>query len=86
MLRDRKLPFYVLAEYHRAFYYATHHQFECIAKQGVTTENAVDLNDLNEEELEQEKLWEHSCHLSAHNSRKNTKCHHRRISRIWDRA
>ena len=32
-------------------------------------DNAVDLNDLNEEELEQEILWEHSCHLSAQNSR-----------------
>ena len=69
MIRNRKFPFYVLAEYHRAFHYATHHRFECIAKQGVKEDNAVDLNDLNEEELEQEILWEHSCHLSAQNSR-----------------
>ena len=32
MIQNRKFPFYVLAEYHRAFHYATHHRFECIAK------------------------------------------------------
>ena len=59
----------MLTEYHRAFHYATHHRFECIVKQGVTKDNTIDLKDLNEEELEQTILWEHSCHLSAQNSR-----------------
>ena len=69
MISNRKFIVYVLAEYHRAFHYTTRHQFKCIAEQGVTKDDAGNLNDLNEEELEQEISWKHSCHFSAQNSR-----------------
>ena len=74
MIREKRFPYYVLSEYHRAIHYSQHYRYECIAKQRNNSGKNIDIDQMDEEELAQHVEWEHSCHLSAQNSMRSPNC------------
>ena len=66
MLRENKVPYYVKSEFHRAVRYSSQYQYETLVKR-VETDQTINIEDLDDDELADFTHWEHSRSLSAQN-------------------
>jgi hypothetical protein len=72
MIGKRELPLYVISEYHRAVTYSRQYKHECLQREATNMTPELDFLNMDEDERRQYEHWEHSCHLSAQNTRRSS--------------